>query len=312
MYPEKVRGHPPKILTSAQRDSYFENGYVLLESVISKTWIERLQAVTTEMIERSRSVTQSDAIFDLEPGHGPDSPRLRRLSSPVDHHPLYWEFAKKSIIADIAADLVGPDVKYHHAKLNFKWAEGGEEVKWHQDIQSWAHTNYSPLTIGTYLNDVGPEQGPLGVIPGSQEGELFSQYNDKDQWTGAIEDSDVKSVALDRAEYLMGPAGSVTVHNCRTVHGSKPNLSDEGRPLLLNIYSSADAFTYTPNPIPSPHAGEIVRGKPAREAHIDPRPCILSPDWSGGYTSLFALQQDEEWSDDQMDQVSQQYDAARG
>jgi len=89
-----------------------------------------------------------------------------------------------------------------------------------------------------------------------------------------------------------------------------PNLSDEGRPLLLNVYSAADAFTYTANPLPTPYAGAIVRGKAAREAHIDPRPCVLSPDWSGGYTSLFALQQEEEWNEDQIEQVSEQYDAA--
>src|SRR3546814_8765331 len=68
-----------------------------------------------------------------------------------------------SVITDVAADLVGPDVKFHSCKLNFKWSKGGEEVKWHQDIQYWPHTNYSPLTIGIYLDDVGPDQGPLAI-----------------------------------------------------------------------------------------------------------------------------------------------------
>ena len=312
MYPERVEDHAPKVLTQEQREFYFENGYVLLESVVPMETIERLRAVTEAMVDRSRSVDTSDAIFDLEPGHTADIPRLRRLSSPVVHDPLYWEFASNSVIADIAADLVGPNVKFHHSKLNFKWAEGGEEVKWHQDIQSWAHTNYSPLTIGTYLYDVGPEQGPLGVIPGSHKGPLFSQYNDKDQWTGDITDKDLDSVALDTADYLMGPAGSVTVHNCCTIHGSKPNLSDLGRPLLLNVYSAADAFTYMPNPLVTDYAGAIVRGKAVREAFIDPRPCVMSPDWSKGYTSLFALQQKEEWSEDQMERVHQQHHEAVG
>jgi hypothetical protein len=38
-----------------------------------------------------------------------------------------------------------------------------------------------------------------------------------------------------------------------------------------------------------------VRGKPARWARHDPRPCLLPPDWSGGYTSIFAVQQEEDW-----------------
>ncbi len=28
-------------------------------------------------------------------------------------------------------------------------------------------------------------------------------------------------------------------------------------------------------------------------AHHDPRPCLVPPDWSKGYTSIFALQQEE-------------------
>jgi hypothetical protein len=35
----------------------------------------------------------------------------------------------------------------------------------------------------------------------------------------------------------------------------------------------------------------------ARAGHHDPRPCLLPPDWSGGCTSIFALQQQEDWTD---------------
>ena len=292
MTPEQVLSCRAKVLTQTQREFYFAHGYLLLERFVDADWINRLNAVTGEVVEESRQVRKSDRKFDLEPDHRPDRPRLRRLSSPVDHHPLYWEFASKHPIGDVVADLVGPDVKYHHSKLNFKWSEGGAAVEWHQDINGWPHTNYSPLTVGTYLHDTGPEQGPLGVIPGSHQAELFDHSNNQGQWTGKIDDKDLARVPLDKVIYLEGPAGSVTIHNCRLVHGSKPNLSGFGRPLLLNTFSSADAFTYTPNPIPSPHEGEIIRGKRARWAHHDPRPCQIPPDWSGGYTSLFAIQQE--------------------
>lgn len=312
MTPEQVLANKPKVLTQKQRESYFEKGYLLVENAIPTDWLERMRAVTNEMVDRSRKLTKSDAIFDLEPGHTPEKPRLRRLSSPPEHHPAYWDFAAKSPLGDIASDLVGPDVKFHHSKLNFKWAEGGEEVKWHQDIQYWPHTNYSPLTIGTYLYDCGEEQGPLGVIPGSHNGELYNQFNAKDQWVGCIDDKDLPKIDFSKAEYLMGPAGSITIHNCRTIHGSKPNLSDLGRPLLLNVYSAANAFTYTANPLASKFEGQIVRGKPARWAYHDPRPCQVPPDWSGGYTSLFALQQGESWDAEQLAKVTAQNAAIRG
>ena len=309
---EDIRKRPPKVLSEEQREFYFREGYVLLESLIPEDWLERLGAVTDSFVERSRGLDKSDAIFDLEPGHTAGAPRLRRLSSPVEHDEVFWQFAAQSVLADVAADLVGSDVKFHHSKLNFKWSGGGEEVKWHQDISYWPHTNYTPLTTGVYLDDVGPDQAPLGVIPRSHEGPLYDQFDAAGQWVGSLSDQDLSDVALDSAVYLPGPKGSVTIHNCRTVHGSAPNDSERGRPLLLNAYSAADAFTYTANPVPSRHMGAIVRGKPARYAHHDPRPCQVPPDWSGGYTSLFALQQEEEWDADQLDAVASQTSAIRG
>ena len=64
---------------------------------------------------------------------------------------------------------------------------------------------------------------------------------------------------------------------------------------MLNAYAAADAFPYTHNPAYSKYDQQIVRGEAARWAHHDPRPCLMPPDWSGGYTSIFALQQEEDW-----------------
>lgn len=306
MKPEDILAHDPLVLTQEQRQFYFDNGYLLAESIIPEDWVKRLIDVTEEMVDRSREFEKSDMIFDLEPEHTKDNPRLRRLSSPVEHHPVYWEFASQSILTDLAADLVGPNVKFHQSKLNFKWAAGGEEVKWHQDISYWPHTNYSPLTMGLYLHDVGDDQGPLGVIPGSHEDKIYNQYNDAGTWVGNLNDEDSANVDLDSAVYLPGPAGSVTIHNCRTIHGSQSNMSAKGRPLLLNVFSSADAFTYTANPLPSKYEGVIVKGERALWAHVDERPCLVPPDWSGGYTSIFALQQTEEWDEDQLEEVAKQ------
>ena len=294
MTPDDIRAVPPKVLSEAQRESYFETGYLLVEKAVSEDWLARLRATTDEMIERSRRVTRSDAVWDLEEGHSAESPRLRRLSSPNDHHPAYWDYAANSILPDLVADLIGPDVKFHHSKLNFKWASGGEEVKWHQDIGFWPHTNYSPLTVGTYLYDCGPDQGPLCVVSGSHDQPLRDQYNEEGEWIGRLSDDDAAEIDTSRVRQLEGPAGSITIHNCRTIHGSRPNGSAIGRPLLLNVYAAADAFAYTANPLRSRYDQKILRGEPVRWAHHDPRPCLMPPEWSGGYTSIFALQQEEE------------------
>jgi ectoine hydroxylase len=296
MTPEQVLSYAPKVLSQKQREAYFRDGFILLAGFLSQDWIEKLRAITEEMVDRSRRVAKSDAVWDLEKGHTAEAPRLRRLTSPNDHHPLYWEYASNSRLTDAIEDLVGPDVKFYHSKLNFKWSRGGEEVKWHQDIPAWPHTNYSPLTAGTYVYDCGREQGPLGVIPGSHEGPIYEEYDDKGKWIGCLRPEDAAKVDTSKTVYLDGPAGSVTLHNCRTLHYSAANHSAIARPLLLNVYSSADAFPYVPSPIRSPHEGKIIRGKPARWSHVDPRPCPIPPDWSGGYSSIFAVQQQENWS----------------
>jgi ectoine hydroxylase-related dioxygenase (phytanoyl-CoA dioxygenase family) len=230
MAPEEVLKNEPQFVSREQQKSYFENGYLLIENAIDSQTLCKLQDTTARVIDDSRQVTQSDATWDLEPGHCSDNPRLRRLTSPNDYDDDYWAYASSEAITDILSDLIGPDIKFHHSKLNFKWAGGGEEVKWHQDISFWPHTNYTPCTVGLYLEDCNDEQGPLGIIAGSHKGPLFDQYNKDNQWMGCLSDEDLMRLDMSRETYLPGPAGSITIHNCRTVHGSNINHTD--RPTL--------------------------------------------------------------------------------
>ncbi len=291
----EILSREPRILTQPQREHYFRDGYLSAEGLVAQEWLDRLNAVTLEFVEISRGVTEpgQDGRFDLEPDHSARQPRIRRLNAPVEVHEAYWEFASAGPFADVAEDLLGPDVKFHHSKLNFKWSGGGEEVKWHQDIQFWPHTNYDVLTLGVYLNDVDAEMAPMGVLPGSHEGPLFDLYGADGQWTGNLRDEDVATLDLSRVAYLEGRAGTITVHNCRSIHGSPPNLSERPRPLLLCAYSAADAIPITNLTLRASHSETVIRGRRARWARFDPRPCLMPPDWSGGYKSIYAYQQGE-------------------
>jgi ectoine hydroxylase-related dioxygenase (phytanoyl-CoA dioxygenase family) len=292
--PEHILAQPPRVLTQAQRERYFETGFLAAAGLVPAEWLHRLVELSEAFIAESSQVTASNEAFDLGPLHRPERPHVRRLRALVDRHPDFWRFAAQSVLADIAADLVGPDVKFHSSKLNYKWPGGGEIVKWHQDIPAWPHTNYSPVTLGIYLEDVPVEQGPLTCVPGSHRGPIFVHRDDKDAWTGAIRKSDHAAIAMERAEDLTGPAGTVIAINCRTVHGSRANATNRVRPVALFVYSSADAFTWMPTPTPTRYTGDIVRGKPATVAHLDPTPCPVPPDWSKqGYGSIFTAQNAE-------------------
>jgi hypothetical protein len=294
MTPEAILSHAPRLLTQAQREAYFADGFLAAEGLLPRGWLDRLNELSSSFVDQSRSVTSSSEAFDIGPQHSPDHPHVRRLRALVDRHPDFWRLASESVLADIAADLVGPDVKFHSSKLNYKWPGTGEIVDWHQDIPAWPHTNYSPVTLGIYLGDVPPEQGPLTCVPGSHRGPIFVHRDEAGAWTGAIRKSDHRDIDMRGAVDLTGAAGTVIAINCRTVHGSRANLTDRVRPVALFVYSSADAFIWMPTPTPTRYTGEIVRGRPATVAHLDPTPCPVPPDWSRqGYGSIFAAQQAE-------------------
>ena len=53
MTPEQILAIPPRVLTQAQRESYFSEGYILLEKIIGDDWIKKLRDATDAIIKRS-------------------------------------------------------------------------------------------------------------------------------------------------------------------------------------------------------------------------------------------------------------------
>jgi ectoine hydroxylase-related dioxygenase (phytanoyl-CoA dioxygenase family) len=285
----------PAALSPDQRDFYRENGYLQLDGFVDERRLAQLNAASAQFIDASRSIDGSNKVLDVEPTHSAAEPRLRRLISPVDQHETFRRFALEGPAAQLAMELLGGPVRYHHSKLNYKWSDGGEEVKWHQDIQFWPHTDFSPLTIGVYLEDVDDEMGPMGVLPGSHRGKLFDLYGADGQWAGALNEADVATLDLSKMVWLKGPAGSVTVHNCCMVHGSWPNESPRARPLLLQTYSAIDSYPVAgigANGVTGRRGGTIVGGEAPQRLVIDGRQMHGAPDWSRkGPPTIFGSQQ---------------------
>ena len=134
MHADDILSRPSCVLPQHHREHYFEHGYTSVENFVPTDILQHLIEATNELVELSRDETVSGSIYDLGPAHSPQKPQLRRLKRPDDQHEAYWKFAK-GLLADVAVDLLGPDVTFYHSKLNFKWSGGGEEVKWHQDAQ---------------------------------------------------------------------------------------------------------------------------------------------------------------------------------
>jgi hypothetical protein len=297
MTPEQVLSHPPDILTSRQRESFFAEGYLCLPEFVPRALLTRLEAASDAAVERTRSLVASNMDFSLDPDHTPEIPRPSRLYRASDEDPSFWEYASSPPLVDLAADLVGPDVRYREAYVNYKCARSAMTVHWHQDLAFFPHTNRSVITTITYTEDVTPEMGPLMVVPESHSGEVFDHYDGSGEFKGRICEADLARLPLERALSLPGPAGTVIVIDGSMVHGSDLNRSDSLRPVLIIGYSAADAFPYTEmSPQHSDrHIWQIVRGRRPLYAHHEPIRVKVPPAWTKeDFEPIFNMQRDSD------------------
>lgn len=226
------------MLTQAQIDSYHRDGYLGIEGVFSPAEVADLQRVTDEFVHQSRAYSDHTEIFDLEPGHTPDNPRLRRLKNPIEHHEVYDNALRHPKVVTIVEQLLGKGLHTNGNKLNMKSAGYGSAVEWHQDWAFYPHTNDDLLAVGVAIDDMMLENGPLLVIPGSHKERIYSHHQDG-HFVGAVTE-DVPHA--DTAVPIELKAGGISIHHARALHASSPNVSDRPRRLLLFQYCAADAW----------------------------------------------------------------------
>jgi hypothetical protein len=75
-----------------------------------------------------------------------------------------------------------------------------------------------------------------------------------------------------RAEPLLGPAGSMSFHHVRLLHGSAQNVSDLPRALLLYEYAAADAWPLMGVADLADFDARLVAGAPTIEPRLGPAP----------------------------------------
>ncbi len=229
-----------EVLTDAQKATYHEQGFLILENRIPADWLARIHAEIARFEDEARGVTASNDRLDLEDTHSPDAPRLRRIKLPHMISDVMRDLMYSDHILAPARDLIGPDLRLHTTKLNMKSAGYGATVEWHQDYAFYPHTNDDILAIGVLLDDMALENGPLMVFPGSHKGPVYDHHVDG-VFAGGFIPADV---GLDTADAvpLTGPAGSISIHHGRIVHGSALNTSDRARRILFYEMMAADAF----------------------------------------------------------------------
>jgi ectoine hydroxylase-related dioxygenase (phytanoyl-CoA dioxygenase family) len=244
---------------------------VLVENVIDKATLASIRSVIAQVIEGARGKTKHDDVYDLEPTHTPDDPRVRRIKKPHLVHSIFDQVVKGEAMTSILRALLGPDVRLHGSKLNMKSPRYGSPVEWHQDWAFYPHTNDDILAIGVMLDDVSMENGPLLVLPGTHRVDKVWDHHADGYFCGAM---DAATCGLDFGEAVpvTGPAGSCSFHHVRLVHGSAQNTSDKQRNLLLYECAAADAWPLVNWTNLDEFNSRMLCGKPTLEPRLEKVP----------------------------------------
>ncbi len=253
-------------LTEKQKQQFWRDGYLVVDNVVQSDLLDRMRRDFAGWVKESRKHEESygETIngrprYDLEPGHSVDKPGLRRVNAPVEVSEAYYEAMTSSRMTDCVAELIGPNVKFHHSKINSKLPGSATAVKWHQDFPFTPHSNDDIVTALLMVDDVTDDNGPLEVVAGSHKGEIHGLWHDG-IFTGAVADA-VAENCQSRALRCTGAAGSVCLMHTRLLHGSAPNRSESPRTLFICVYTTEDAVPCSPNPMPTEFEGIIVRGE---------------------------------------------------
>ena len=228
----------PKVLTQAQIDQFWNEGYVL-----------PFDCLSTEQARDAR--TKIEAYESTIDG---DISRYIRVKA---HTAFLWlmNIARDPKILDPVEDLIGPNILLYLSTFWFKDANDPRYVSWHQDSAYYGLDPHDVITLWLAFTNSSPENGCVRILPRTHLGEEFVHNETyatnnllaRGQSIEKIDDSNPVDLEL--------KAGQFSMHHERLVHGSAPNTSNDRR---LGM-----SFTYLPTNVRCSLAGRtaiLVRG----------------------------------------------------
>ena len=261
------------MLTKEQVKTYIRDGFVIVPKVISSDKLQAMRDELNKWIEESKNYKDNygdtpngKARFDLEGGHSAENPKLRRVANPADISQIYRDVLFEGPAVKAVVDLIGPNVKFHHCKLNIKLPGMETRVDYHQDQPFDLHTNDDHLSLVVLIDDMNEKNGCLRILKGSHKGPRYSHY-EGDEFVGKV-DEKVQKECRRNASKIEGNAGDICLMNTWCLHGGTENLSQNIRRVLICDYTAADNYPLMDAIVPSEHTGKIVAGKATRQVRF--------------------------------------------
>jgi len=152
------------VISERDVQQYRDTGYLVVPDVLDAELLARVSAALDRLVSDAAAVSEHTDVYDLEPGHTPQNPKVRRIKLPHTHTAVFWELANYPPMVAILEKLLGPSgVRLQSSKINLKAPHYGSPVEWHQDWAFYPHTNDDMLAVGVMLDDAFMENGPLLV-----------------------------------------------------------------------------------------------------------------------------------------------------
>ena len=230
-----------------KREFMLREGYVLIEKVLSPSFLEELRAETERLIAghvEPRELRYQGQHVNVKAA---DNAFIDRL--------LTWAPAYEAL-----ADLGFGDFTPHGTIIILTKEAGGPPLYWHQDHMEWNDpTSLAPwpqkIALNYYLSDTTPENGCLKVIPGSHL-KRFPLHDRlvpaHEQGARFIDENHPVMFSDDPHQaYVPVRAGDLVLLDGRILHAADRNRTDLRRTLVLAWHSRPR------NTIPDFWQGEI-------------------------------------------------------
>jgi ectoine hydroxylase-related dioxygenase (phytanoyl-CoA dioxygenase family) len=228
---ETVTHKTSPLVSEAQATQYLEEGWFVLERVLSQDQLELLRRCAQAAIHRADDEMNAAGVDTVGLNH-----RGRRyfVSGMAEQVPALRSFLFGDLMADICRATLGPDAFQFVEQFVIKAADQNSAFSWHQD-SGFVHEDHEPyLTCWIALDDVTEENGCVYLLPYSRAGirSYVKHFDDE-----ATHDK-VGYFGDDPGIPVVVPAGSIACFSSVVFHRSGPNLTQDLRRVFLAQYSA--------------------------------------------------------------------------
>lgn len=232
-------------LSRDQQEFFDRNGFAIFQNVFQPAEIATLQA-ELEALRSGKRPLDAETII-REPG----GDAIRSIFAIHGQSQLFRRLATDERLVAIARHVLADDVYVHQSRLNYKPGFTGKEFYWHSDFETWHVEDGMPamraISVSILLSENVAENGPLMLMPGSHRhfvacvGETPDDHYRKSlrkQEYGVPDQDSLERLADNGIVAPTGPAGTVVVFDCNTMHGSNGNITPKPRANAFIVYNA--------------------------------------------------------------------------